>query len=264
MRSVGNGALGQHHHVDDVDLVEGRGQHAVDEVEVDRLCRGVLEEAERLTFGALDGRLAAAGSRSRGCAAATAGAGGSSAAAAGRGPGAAPGPCATPRRRRGRARRRSGRATAARCPRPACAPSAAPAATAVPTRASEPVRASSSRARPRRRTRPRRLPRRRRPCRHRPRRQRCAASAAPAHSGQSPPSATASRGVRGAVADGRPGVGHEGGGRPVAGRGPSPSTPRRRPRRCRPSHGCPPAATLDRPEATRRTGRPRSARARCR
>ena len=35
-RVVGNGALGQHDDVDDVDLVEGRGQHAVDEIEVER------------------------------------------------------------------------------------------------------------------------------------------------------------------------------------------------------------------------------------
>ena len=66
----------------------------------------------------------------------------------------------------------------------------------------------------------------------------------------------------GAVAHGRPGVGDEvrAAGRPVAGR--LPSTPRRRRRPRRPSRGCRAAASARRPEATRRTGRPRTARGR--
>ncbi len=52
-RAVGNGALGKHDDVDDVDLVSGRGQHSVDEIEVELLGRGELEEAERLAFDAL-------------------------------------------------------------------------------------------------------------------------------------------------------------------------------------------------------------------
>ena len=125
---VGDGALGQHHHVDDVDLVERRGQDAVDEIEVERLGRGELEEAERLAFDALDRCLErpevalADAQRPR------------QEQDVDRlpprvdGRDAAPGPCATRRRRLDRARRRSGRATATRCRRPACAPSAAPAA----------------------------------------------------------------------------------------------------------------------------------------
>ena len=49
-----HGALGQHHHVDDVDLVERGAQHAVEQLEVEPVVRRELEEAERLTTLALD------------------------------------------------------------------------------------------------------------------------------------------------------------------------------------------------------------------
>ena len=49
-----HGALGQHDHVDDVDLLERGAQHAVEQLEVEPVVRRELEEAERLTTLALD------------------------------------------------------------------------------------------------------------------------------------------------------------------------------------------------------------------
>ena len=51
---LGHGALGQDHHVDDVDLVERPNQHSVDELEIDGFGRYEVEEGERLPLGALD------------------------------------------------------------------------------------------------------------------------------------------------------------------------------------------------------------------
>ena len=48
--SDGHGALGEHHHVDDVDFIERRSQDAIEQVEVEALRRDELEEAERLAF----------------------------------------------------------------------------------------------------------------------------------------------------------------------------------------------------------------------
>ena len=130
--SSGTALSGSDHHVDDVDLVERRGEQSIDEIEIDRFGRDELEEPERLPIGALHRLLpraeVAVPDPQRPRQQQDVGAAGG----AGRLPDAAPAPCATPRRRRDRARRRSERATAARCRRPGCAPWAAPACAGRP------------------------------------------------------------------------------------------------------------------------------------
>ena len=54
MHVVGHGALGQDHHVDDVDLVEGGlDEQSIDEIEVDRFGRYEVEEPERFPVAPL-------------------------------------------------------------------------------------------------------------------------------------------------------------------------------------------------------------------